>query len=181
VRGIGIEYQLPDGSKQHMTMINTPMFFTNMPKGFLDQMLALKPDPATGKPDPATLKAFAESNPDSAGQRDFLADHNPPPSYANAPFFGIHTFKFIGKDDKATLVKWRFEPEDGAKSLTDDQLKTMPANFLQQQRDTGASLIAGTTHQFSQAATISTRRQRGGRCSESLRLQDRGGSEGGSS
>jgi catalase len=131
VRGIGIEYRLPDGSKQHMTMINTPMFFTNMPKGFLDQMLALKPDPATGKPDPAALKAFAESNPDSAGQQDYLDTHNPPPSYANAPFFGIHTFKFIGKDDKVTLVKWRFEPEDGEKSLTDDQLKTMPANFLE--------------------------------------------------
>jgi catalase len=41
------------------------------------------------------------------------------------------TFKFIGKDDEVTLVKWRFEPEDGEKSLSDDQLKTMPTNFLE--------------------------------------------------
>jgi len=130
-RGLGIEYRLPDGTKQHMTMISTPMFFTNMPSGFLDMMLALKPDPATGKPDPAALEAFADSHADSAGQANYLADHNPPPSYANAAFFGIHTFKFIGKDDKVTLVKWWFEPEDGEKQITDEQLKTMPANFLE--------------------------------------------------
>ncbi len=131
-RGLGVEYRLPDGSKQHMTMINSPMFLTNMPSGFLDLLIAMKPDPATGKPDPAALKAFAESHPDSAGQLQYFAEHNPPPSYANSPFFGIHTFKFIGKDDKVTFVKWRFEPEDGEKSLTDEELKTMPNDFLQQ-------------------------------------------------
>ena len=62
----------------------------------------------------------------------FFAENNPPPSYANTPFFGIHTFKFIGKDDKVTMVKWRFEPEDGEKHLTDAELTSMPADFLQQ-------------------------------------------------
>jgi catalase len=130
-RGIGIEFRLADGGKQHMTMINAPMFFTKMPKGFLDQALASKPDPNTGKPDPEALKQFAATHPDSADFRAFYADHNPPPSYANTPFFGIHTFKFLGKDDKVTLVKWRFEPEDGEKHLTDEELKTMPTNFLE--------------------------------------------------
>jgi catalase len=59
---------------------------------------------------------------------------------ANAPFFGIHTFKFIGKDDNVTLVKWRFEPEDGEKSLTDDQLKTMQANFVEPARSSPVRL-----------------------------------------
>jgi catalase len=130
-RGIGIEYRLPDGSKQHMTMINVPMFFTRVPKGFLDLMLALKPDPATGKPDPAALKAFGERYPEIAAYTQHVNAHNPTPSYANTPFFGIHAFKFIGKDDKVTLVKWRFEPEDGEKVLTDEQAKTMPHDFLE--------------------------------------------------
>jgi catalase len=130
-RGIGIEFRLPDGSKQHMTMINAPMFFTKLPSGFLDNLLASKPDPATGKPDPEALKKFAAAHPDSASFSAFYAGTNPPPRYATAPLYGIHTLKFIGKDDKATLVKWRFEPEDGEKHLTDDELKTMPANFLE--------------------------------------------------
>jgi catalase len=130
-RGMALEFRLADGSKQHMTMINAPMFVAMVPKTFFDNLVALKPDPATGKPDPAPLKAFAESHPESAGMTKFYENHNPPPSYANSAFFGIHTFKFIGKNDKVTLVKWRFEPEDGEKSLSDDQLKTMPTNFLE--------------------------------------------------
>ena len=131
-RGMALEFQLADGSRQHMTMLNTPMFFATMPRTFFDKMVALKPDPATGKPNPDALKAFAATHPDNKGQAEFLAGHNPPPSYANSAYFGIHTFKFIDKDNKTTLVKWRFAPEDGEKELTDAELTSMPADFLQQ-------------------------------------------------
>ena len=131
-RGMALEFRLSDGSRQHMTMLNTPMFFATMPRTFLDKMLALKPDPATGKPNPDALKAFAATHPDNKGQADFLAANNPPPSYANSAYFGIHTFKFIDKDNHTTFVKWRFDPEDGQKSLTDAELKSMPADFLEQ-------------------------------------------------
>jgi catalase len=121
-RGMALEFQFADGNKQHITMINSPTFFAIVPKTFLDNLIAAKPDPATGKPDPAKLKAFAETHPDAAGMTKFYAEHNPPPSYANSAFFGIHTFKFIDKNDKTTLVKWRFAPEDGEKELTDAEL-----------------------------------------------------------
>jgi catalase len=130
-RGMGLEFRLADGSKQHMTMINAPMFLATVPKTFLDNLIAAKPDPATGKPDPAALKAFAEAHPESAGMTKFFADHNPPPSYANGAFFGIHTFKFIDKNNKTTLVKWRFVPEDGEKELTNSELTSMPRDFLE--------------------------------------------------
>src|SRR6476661_6040564 len=83
-RGMGLEFRFADGSKQHMTMINAPMFFAMVPKTLLDNLIASKPDPATGKPDPAALKAFAATHPDSAAMTTFYADHNPPPSYANS-------------------------------------------------------------------------------------------------
>ena len=131
-RGMALEFRLSDGSRQHMTMLNTPMFFATMPRTFLDKMLALKPDPATGKPNPDALKAFAATHPDNKGQADFLAANNPPPSYADSAYYGIHTFKFIDKDNHTTFVKWRFDPEDGQKELTDAELKSMPADFLEQ-------------------------------------------------
>jgi catalase len=109
-RGMALEFRLPNGSLQHMTMINTPMFFAAMPRTFLDKMLALKRDPATGKPDPEAFKAFAASHPDNAGQAKFLADNNPPVSYANSAYYGIHTFKFINGKERITLVRWRFVP-----------------------------------------------------------------------
>jgi catalase len=131
-RGMALEFRLPDGGLQHMTMINTPMFFATMPRTFLDKMLALKPDPATGKPDPEAVKAFAVSHPDNTGQAKFLADNNPPPSYANTPYFGIHTFKFVNRNDDTTLVRWRFVPEDGDKHLTTPEMASMPRDFLEQ-------------------------------------------------
>jgi catalase len=131
-RGMALEFRLPDGSLQHMTMLNTPMFFAAVPRTFLDKMRALKPDPATGKPDPDKVKAFAASHPDNLGQAKFLSDHNPPASYANSAYYGIHTFKFINGDNKTTLVRWRFVPQDGEGALSDAELKSMPADFLEQ-------------------------------------------------
>ncbi len=130
-RGMALEFRLPNGSRQHMTMINTPMFFAAMPRTFLDKMLALKPDPATGKPDPEAFKAFAASHPDNRGQASFLAAHNPPASYANSAYFGIHTFKFINRENKTTLVRWRFVPEDGEKQLSNAELTSEPRDFLE--------------------------------------------------
>jgi catalase len=116
-RGMALEFRLPGGSLQHMTMLNTPMFFAAMPRTFFDKFTALTPDPATGKPDPQKVKAFAASHPDNAAQQTFLDDNNPPVSYANSAFYGIHTFKFVDRHDKVTLVRWRFVPEDGEKRL----------------------------------------------------------------
>jgi len=131
-RGMALEFRLPNGSLQHMTMLNTPMFFAAMPRTFLDKMLALKPDPATGTPDPQALKAFEASHPDNSGQAAFLTDHNPPTSYANSAYYGIHTFKFVNRDDDVTLVRWRFVPRDGEKQLSNAELASVPNDFLEQ-------------------------------------------------
>ncbi len=130
-RGMALEFKLPGGSVQHMTMLNTPMFGAARPQTFLDLMVAQRPDPATGKPDPEKMKAFKASHPDSLAQLDYLASHNPPASYATSAYFGIHTFKFIDASDKTTLVRWRFVPRDGEKRLTDEELKSVDANFLE--------------------------------------------------
>lgn len=130
-RGMALEFELPKGQLHHITMLNTPMFGAAHPQTFLDLMQALQPDPATGKPDPEKLKAFKASHPDSLAQAQYLATNNPPTSYANSSYWGIHTFKFIDKKGKATLVRWQFVPQDGEKRLTDDELKTAGANFLE--------------------------------------------------
>lgn len=131
-RGMALEFTLPDGALQHMTMLNTPMFGAAKPRTFVDLMVAMKSDPATGKPDPEKMKAFKATHPDNLAQADFLAHNNPPVSYANSAYFGIHTFKFINSARKTTFVRWRFVPHDGEKRLSDADLKTMPADFLEQ-------------------------------------------------
>jgi catalase len=131
-RGIALEFRLPDGGVQHMTMLNTPVFGAASPQTFFDDIVAKKPDPATGKPDPEKIKAFKASHPDSLPQAEFLAKHNPPPSWANSSYFGIHTFKFVNRENRTTRVRWRFAPEDGEKQMSEDELKSSPPNFLEQ-------------------------------------------------
>src|SRR4029077_950917 len=94
-RGVGLEFRLKNGALQHMTMLDTPMFFARTPSTFLDKFLALTKDVATGKADPSKFAAFMKQHPDNAAQMHFLATHNPPVSYANAAFYGIHTFRFV--------------------------------------------------------------------------------------
>lgn len=131
-RGMALEFKLPDGQLQHMTILNTPLFGAASPQTFLDLMVALRPDPATGKPDPEKVKAFKASHPDNQAQAQFLDSHNPPASYASSAYFGIHAFKFINQAGRTTLVRWRFVPQDGERRLADHELKTAGADFLEQ-------------------------------------------------
>lgn len=131
-RGLALEFRLPGGILQHITMLNTPVFGAASPQTFFDDIVAKKPDPATGKPDPEKISAFKANHPDSLPQAEYLAKHNPPPSWVNSSYFGIHTFKFVDSEDKTTLVRWRFVPEDGDKQMTDAELKSSPPNFLEQ-------------------------------------------------
>lgn len=131
-RGMALQFKLPKGQLHHITMLNTPMFGAAQPQTFFDLMLAMRPDPATGKPDPEKMKAFRASHPDNQAQADFLANNNPPSSYANSSYWGIHTFKFIDEKDEVTLVRWQFVPQDGEGRLSDAELKTAGPDFLEQ-------------------------------------------------
>lgn len=86
----------------------------------------------SGKPDPEKMKAFKASHPDNLAQAEYLASNNPPASYANSAYWGIHSFKFIDRKNRATLVRWRFVPQDGEQRLGDEALKTAGAHFLEQ-------------------------------------------------
>ena len=139
-RGLAVEFTLNKNSFQHFTMLNVPVFGASSPQTFLDNMEANLPDPETGKPNPQKQKEFRDTHPDTKALADYMATHNPPSSYAHSDFFSVHTFKFIGNNQKITLVKWRFEPTAGVKRLTDEEIKTVPAKFLDDDLMTKAGL-----------------------------------------
>ena len=130
-RGMALQFQLPGGQLHQMSMLNTPMFGAASPQTFLDLMLALRPDPATGKPDPEKMTAFKATHPDNQAQAQYLATNNPPASYANSAYWGIHTFRMIDRKDQITPVRWRFVPLDGERRLSEDELKSTASHFLE--------------------------------------------------
>jgi catalase len=65
VRGLGLQFSLPDGEQWRTAMINLPVFPVRTPEAFYEQLLASKPDPDTGKPDPGKMKAFLARHPET--------------------------------------------------------------------------------------------------------------------
>ena len=131
-RGLALEFRLPGNKFHHFTMLNVPVFGASTPQTFYDSILANLPDANTGKADPEKIKNFKLTHPDALSLGKFLAENNPPISYANSDFFGIHTFKFVNKQNETTLVRWHFIPEDGIKRLSNEEMATTPVRFLNQ-------------------------------------------------
>jgi catalase len=130
-RGMALEYHIPGGALQHMTMINVPIFAASSPASFRDAIVAAKPDPKTGQPDPKKLQAYLAAHPDAMALNELASHHNPTANYYQTTYFGVHTFKFIDKKGTEHLVKWQFVPRDGTKEMTPAEMKSAPHDFLE--------------------------------------------------
>ena len=53
-----------------------------------------------------------------------------PASYATAGYFSLHAFEFVNAKGESRFVRWQFVPEAGSLGLSDEQLKSMPDDFL---------------------------------------------------
>jgi len=131
-RGMAVEFRLPDGSLHHMTMLNVPVFGAASVQTFYDGLLAGLPDATTGKPDSEKLKAFVAGHPDAQALAGWMKAHNPPPSYAETPYFSLHAFKLVAADKQAHWARWRMAPQDGEKYMSDEETAASPKNFLDQ-------------------------------------------------
>jgi catalase len=112
VRSMALLFQLPNGEQWRTGMNNTPMFAVKDPQGFYQQLLASRPDPATGKPDPARMKAFFDAHPETAAFRRWVAAHPPSSSLANGAYYSINAFKLIGAGGAERYVRWAMVPEN---------------------------------------------------------------------
>lgn len=130
-RGMALEFHLPNGGLQHITMIDLPIFGALSPASFRDAIVAAKPDPKTGQPDPEKLKAYAASHPDAMALSKYTSSHNPTASFYQTTYFSVHTFKFIDAKGAEHMVRWRFVPRDGTKEMTTAEMKAAPHDFLE--------------------------------------------------
>jgi catalase len=131
-RGMAVEFHLPDGSLHHMTMLNVPVFGAASVQTFFDGVIAGLPDATTGKPDSEKLKAFVASHPDAQALAGWMKAHNPPPSYAETPYYSLHAFKLVAADKQAHWARWRMAPQDGEKYMSDEETAASSKNFLDQ-------------------------------------------------
>lgn len=130
VRGLALQFNLPNGERWQMANISAPVFFVSRPEQFAGFMQARSADPATGKPDPAKLKAFNDANPDTTRQGAYIASAPIPASYAAVNYWGVNAFEFVNAQRASQFVRWQFTPAQGVAGLSEEQLKSLPDEFL---------------------------------------------------
>ena len=130
VRGLALQFTLANGEQWQMANVSAPVFFVARPEQFAPFLQARTPDPATGKPDPAKLKAFNDANPETLLQAAYLAKAPIPASYGAVNYWSTNAFEFVNAKGESQFVRWQFLPEQGVLGLSEDQLKTLPDDFL---------------------------------------------------
>ncbi len=129
-RGLAVKLRLPDGTSTDLVGLSLPAFFVRTPADFLALMAARTPDPATGAPDDAAIGAFVAEHPESLTALGAAMAALPPASYATVRYFGVHTFVAVDAEGRRTPFRYRWEPDAGEATLTDDEAQARPPRYL---------------------------------------------------
>lgn len=124
-RGIAIKFYTEEGNYD-IAGINFPVFFIQDAIKFPDFVHAVKPEPDTEMPQGQTAHDsfwdFVSSNEETAHAVMWaMSDRGIPKSYRTMEGFGVHTFKWINKDNEVFFIKYHFTPKLGIHSLVWDE------------------------------------------------------------
>ena len=132
-RGLAVKFYLPDGTRTDIVALSLPRFFVRTPEDFLDFTKARKPDPETGQPNMEKVGAFLAAHPESLPAIQAAVSAEPPESYATCVYNSIHSFRWTDAAGTSRWVRYRFEPEDGERTLSEDEAKERGPDYLQEE------------------------------------------------
>jgi catalase len=130
-RGMAVKFYLPDDSRTDMVGLSLPVFFVRTPEDFLEFTRLRKPDPETGQPDGEKLGAWLGEHPEAGPAIQAAVSAPLPASYAQCGYNGIHAFRYVNADDESRYVRYRWEPEAGVETLSQDEAKEQGRDYLQ--------------------------------------------------
>lgn len=125
VRGFATKFYTRQGNFD-LVGNNMPVFFIQDGIKFPDFVHAVKPEPASEIPQASsahdTLWDFVQLQPETMHMMMWLmSDRALPRSYAMMEGFGVHTFRLVNAQGRATFVKFHWKPKLGTHSLAWDE------------------------------------------------------------
>lgn len=141
VRSLALLLRTDDGEEWRTAMNSFPFFVVATPQAFAEQMLAARPDPATGKPDPARQAAFVARHPEAKKFQAWAATAPWPDSWANTEYNGVNAFRMKAADGAEHYVRWTMRPHAPLQTMTPEQRREAGAEFLT--RDLHERLASG--------------------------------------
>ncbi|MCW5719107.1 MAG: catalase [Bauldia sp.] len=121
VRGFAVKLYTREGNWD-LVGNNIPVFFIQDAIKFPDLIHAAKPEPDRGFPQAQTAHDnfwdFISLTPESMNMVMWImSDRTIPRSFRTMEGFGVHTFRLLDADGKATFVKFHWKPKQGLQSV----------------------------------------------------------------
>jgi len=125
VRGFSVKFYTEEGIYDFVGN-NMPVFFIQDAINFPDLIHAVKPEPHNEIPQASsahdTFYDFISLMPESMHMLMWLmSDRAIPRSYRMMEGFGVHTYRFVNEEGKATFVKFHWKPLQGMFSVAWDE------------------------------------------------------------
>ena len=112
VRSLALRFAPPDGEEWRTGMNAIPVFPFSTPELFYEQLVASRPDPATGKPDPTKMSAFLAKYPQAARAIQILGSQPNSSGFANSRYNSLNAFLFVNASGVKTGVRWAMVPNE---------------------------------------------------------------------
>jgi len=129
-RGMAVKFYLSDGSTTDIVGLSLPCFFARTPEDFLEFTRARKPDPETGQPDMEKIGAWLGEHPEAHQAVQAAVAAEPPESYATVAYNSIHSYRWIDPDGEGRWLRYRFEPEEGERAISDEEARERGREYL---------------------------------------------------
>ncbi len=130
VRSLALQLDTDDGQQWRLAMNSFPFFAVSTPQAFAEQVVASRPDPATGKPDPGKRQAFLGRHPEAARFMAWAGSAPWSSSFANTAYNGVHAFAFTNAEGERRYVRWSFVPQAPFEPLAPAQRQAAEAGYL---------------------------------------------------
>src|SRR3954447_15091003 len=131
-RGMAVKFYLPDGGTTDIVGLTLPCFFVRTPEDFLEFTRLRKPDPETGQPDMERMGAWLGEHPEAQVAIQAAVGAAPPESYASAVYNSIHSYRWVGRDGNGRWLRYRFEPEEGESTISDEDARERGRDYLRE-------------------------------------------------
>ena len=143
--GRGIAVKLFIGGEQETTDllgITVPAFSSKTPEDFIAFVRLAKRDPHSGQPDFDKLGPFLEAHPETMASVQHRFATQPPASWCELAYNGIHAFRWIAPDGTERWVRTRWVPEAGVgEGISDEDAMARDRDYLT--AELGERLAAG--------------------------------------
>ncbi|MFC7053515.1 catalase [Hansschlegelia quercus] len=148
VRGFAVKFYTKEGNWD-LVGNNIPVFFIQDAIKFPDLIHAAKQEPDRGFPQAQTAHDnfwdFISLSPESINMALWImSDRTIPRSFRFMEGFGVHTFRFVNAEGKATFVKFHWKPKLGLQSVVwNEAVKTNGADPDFHRRDLWDAIGSG--------------------------------------